>query len=200
MWAKVVEHRQRFEATGEFAKKRRDQQVKWMWTMLEDLLFSRLRSDAQVRALLPDLERRVAEGSLSPTLAVEKIAAAARAMSAFPTRKSLLVAGFGAFPGQQVNPAETVVRRLEKAKAVFALAGIDLHTAVLPVERHALSPALSKLFAWTSPDAVLLLGVAGRRRRLTIETLARNRASILKPDAAKQRAYCRFLVHGGPAF
>ena len=76
MWAKVVEHRQRFEATGEFAKKRRDQQVKWMWTMLEDLLFSRLRSDAQVRALLPDLERRVAEGSLSPTLAVEKIAAA----------------------------------------------------------------------------------------------------------------------------
>jgi LAO/AO transport system kinase len=76
MWSKVVEHRQRFEATGEFAKKRRDQQVKWMWTMLEDLLFSRLRSDAQVRALLPDLERRVAEGSLSPTFAVEKIAAA----------------------------------------------------------------------------------------------------------------------------
>ena len=76
MWAKVVEHRQRFEATGEFAKKRRDQQVKWMWTMLEELLFSRLRSDAQVRALLPDLERRVAEGSLSPTLAVEKIASA----------------------------------------------------------------------------------------------------------------------------
>jgi LAO/AO transport system kinase len=47
-----------------------------MWTMLEDLLFSRLRSNAQVRALLPDLERRVAEGSLSPTLAVEKIATA----------------------------------------------------------------------------------------------------------------------------
>jgi LAO/AO transport system kinase len=47
-----------------------------MWTMLEDLLFSRLRSDAHVRALLPDLERRVADGSLSPTLAVGKIAAA----------------------------------------------------------------------------------------------------------------------------
>lgn len=121
-------------------------------------------------------------------------------MSGFPTRKSLLVAGFGAFPGQRVNPAEIVVRRLEKAKSIFALAGIDLHTAVLPVDRHALSPALSKLFAWTSPDAVLLLGVAGRRRRLTVETLARNRASILKPDAAKQRAYCRFLVHGGPEF
>jgi LAO/AO transport system kinase len=76
MWEQVVEHRRRFEGTGEFAQKRRDQQVKWMWTMLEELLFSRLRSDAQARALLPDLERRVAEGALSPTIAVEKIAAA----------------------------------------------------------------------------------------------------------------------------
>jgi len=76
MWEQVVEHRRRFEGTGEFAQKRRDQQVKWMWTMLEELLFSRLRSDAQVRALLPELERRVAEGALSPTIAVEKIAAA----------------------------------------------------------------------------------------------------------------------------
>ncbi len=76
MWAKVVEHRQKFEATGELAQKRRDQQVKWMWTMLEELMFARLRSEAKVRALLPELERQVAEGALAPTLAVERIAAA----------------------------------------------------------------------------------------------------------------------------
>jgi LAO/AO transport system kinase len=76
MWAKVVEHRQKFEATGELAQKRRDQQVKWMWTMLEELMFARLRSDARARALLPELERQVAEGALAPTLAVERIAAA----------------------------------------------------------------------------------------------------------------------------
>lgn len=75
MWAKVVEHRKKFEATGELAQKRRDQQVKWMWTMLEELMFARLRSDAKVRALLPEIERQVAEGALAPTLAVEKIAA-----------------------------------------------------------------------------------------------------------------------------
>lgn len=113
-------------------------------------------------------------------------------------RKRLLVAGFGRFPGQRLNPAEFCARRLEKAKGVFAVAGIDLHVAILPVERFALSPLLAKLFAEKSPDAVVLLGVAARRRRLTIETLARNRASILKPDAAKQRPYCRFIVHGGP--
>jgi LAO/AO transport system kinase len=75
MWAKVVEHRRAFEASGEFAQKRRAQQVKWMWTMLEERLHGRLRKDPQVKARLPELERQVAEGALSPTLAVEDIAA-----------------------------------------------------------------------------------------------------------------------------
>jgi pyroglutamyl-peptidase len=112
--------------------------------------------------------------------------------------RSLLVAGFGAFPGHRRNPAEWVVRWLEGRRQDFALAGIELHTAVLPVAFVDLSPTLSRLFAHTSPDAVLLLGVAGRRRRLTIETLARNRVSILRPDADRQNAYCRFIVHGAP--
>jgi LAO/AO transport system kinase len=76
MWAQVVEHRRRFDASGEGAKKRREQQVKWMWTMLQDLLVARLRSNADVRAVLPELERQVAEGATSPTLAVDRIAAA----------------------------------------------------------------------------------------------------------------------------
>jgi pyroglutamyl-peptidase len=113
-------------------------------------------------------------------------------------RRSLLIAGFGSFPGQKVNPAEIVTRLLARRSSAFAVAGIDLHTAILPVEYFALSPTLSRLFAEKSPDAVILLGVAARRRRLTVETRARNRASILKPDAAKQRAYCREIVHGGP--
>ncbi|WP_294536366.1 methylmalonyl Co-A mutase-associated GTPase MeaB [uncultured Rhodoblastus sp.] len=76
MWEQVNEHRRRFEASGEGAKKRREQQVKWMWTLLEDYFFFRLRSNPAAKALLPELERRVAEGVLSPTVAVEKIAAA----------------------------------------------------------------------------------------------------------------------------
>jgi LAO/AO transport system kinase len=76
MWGKVVEHRRAFEASGEFAQKRRAQQVKWMWTMLEDRIYGRLRRDPQVKAMLPGLERRVAEGELSPTLAVDDIAGA----------------------------------------------------------------------------------------------------------------------------
>jgi LAO/AO transport system kinase len=75
MWAQVLEHRRRLQASGEFAQKRREQQVKWMWTMLEARLHARLRGDARVKARLPELQKRVAEGALSPTLAVEEIAA-----------------------------------------------------------------------------------------------------------------------------
>lgn len=76
MWAQVLEHRRRFAASGEGADKRRNQQVKWMWTMLEDFFRARLRSNPAAKALLPELERQVAEGALSPTVAVDKIAAA----------------------------------------------------------------------------------------------------------------------------
>ena len=46
-----------------------------MWSMLEERLFSRLKSDANVRARLPAIEAAVAEGRLAATLAVEQIAA-----------------------------------------------------------------------------------------------------------------------------
>lgn len=115
-------------------------------------------------------------------------------------RKSLLVVGFGFFPGHAVNPAQLVAERLDSRSRAFALAGIDLHVAILPVEFSVLSPRLSRLFAQTSPDAVLLLGVAGRRKALSVETLARNRVSTLRPDAAKQQAWSRKIAHGAPEF
>ena len=62
-------------ASGELAARRREQQVKWMWTMLEERLTARLRSDASVRAKVKQAEAQVATGQLAPTLAVEQIAA-----------------------------------------------------------------------------------------------------------------------------
>ena len=44
--------------------------------MLEDRLMQSLRRHPQVRALLPELERAVAEGRLTPTVAVDRILAA----------------------------------------------------------------------------------------------------------------------------
>ena len=74
LWGQVLDHKQKMTASGELASRRRDQQVKWMWTMLEERLTARLRSDPAVRTKLRQAEAAVAAGKLAPTLAVEEIA------------------------------------------------------------------------------------------------------------------------------
>jgi LAO/AO transport system kinase len=75
LWSRIEDHRRRTTKAGEFAARRRAQQVKWMWAMLEERLLSRLRTEPAVRRRLPVLERAVADGELAPTLAVDEIAA-----------------------------------------------------------------------------------------------------------------------------
>jgi LAO/AO transport system kinase len=47
-----------------------------MWSMVEERLLGRLKSDPALRARLPQIEAAVAEGRLSAALAVEEIATA----------------------------------------------------------------------------------------------------------------------------
>jgi len=76
LWKQIELHRERMTKSGELAARRREQQVKWLWSMLEDRVHSRLKSDPRLRAKLPQIEAAVAAGTLSATLAVEDIAAA----------------------------------------------------------------------------------------------------------------------------
>ncbi|HEY3642150.1 MAG TPA: methylmalonyl Co-A mutase-associated GTPase MeaB [Xanthobacteraceae bacterium] len=76
LWAKVLEHHATMSELGELAARRRRQQVKWMWAMLEERILARLRSDSSLRAKLPRLEAAVADGRMSASLAVEELAAA----------------------------------------------------------------------------------------------------------------------------
>jgi LAO/AO transport system kinase len=75
LWAHVLDHRARLTASDELASRRGEQQVKWMWTMLEERLFEPLRSDRALKTALPRIEADVAAGKLAPASAVEKIAA-----------------------------------------------------------------------------------------------------------------------------
>jgi len=75
LWAQVLAHKEKMTASGELAQRRREQQVKWMWTMLDERLTARLRSDPAVRSKVKAAEAQVASGKLAPTLAVEEIAA-----------------------------------------------------------------------------------------------------------------------------
>jgi LAO/AO transport system kinase len=74
LWGQVMAHKEKMTASGELAERRREQQVKWMWTMLEERLTARLHNDPAVRARVRQAETAVAAGKLAPTLAVEEIA------------------------------------------------------------------------------------------------------------------------------
>ena len=69
-----LEHRERTSAAGALAARRREQQVKWMWSMLEERVMARLKSDPALRARLPKLEAAVAAGRTSPAVAVDELA------------------------------------------------------------------------------------------------------------------------------
>ena len=74
IWQKILDHRTAMNASGEFEARRREQQVKWMWSMFEQLTMARLRADASVRAKVKRIEAEVAAGRISPALAAEQIA------------------------------------------------------------------------------------------------------------------------------
>ncbi len=73
LWQKVLDHRSAMNASGDFAARRREQQVKWMWSMLEQRMLARLRADASTRARVKRIENEVADGRLTPAVAAGQI-------------------------------------------------------------------------------------------------------------------------------
>src|SRR6478752_2521895 len=74
LWQKILDHRTAMNASGEFAARRRQQQVKWMWSMLEQRMMARLRADPAIRARVKKIEADVADGRVTPALAAAQIA------------------------------------------------------------------------------------------------------------------------------
>jgi LAO/AO transport system kinase len=74
LWQKILDHRRAMNASGEFAARRRQQQIKWMWSMLEQRMMARLRSEPAIRAKVKKIEAEVADGRITPALAAEQIA------------------------------------------------------------------------------------------------------------------------------
>ncbi|MCB8820126.1 methylmalonyl Co-A mutase-associated GTPase MeaB [Microvirga rosea] len=73
LWTKVIEHRKRLEATGELSAKRRAQDAKWMWALVHERLYDRLHHDPALRRRVPEIEKHIASGQLSPTAGADEI-------------------------------------------------------------------------------------------------------------------------------
>ncbi|WP_163996482.1 methylmalonyl Co-A mutase-associated GTPase MeaB [Pyxidicoccus caerfyrddinensis] len=73
LWDSVVERIARRAASGELSRRRQEQQVGWMWAMVQDGLRSALRAHPEVSALVPSLETDVREGRATPTSAALRV-------------------------------------------------------------------------------------------------------------------------------
>jgi LAO/AO transport system kinase len=73
LWAKILEHRERMTATGEFQDRRGAQAVDWMHDLLQQRLLAALEADTGVAARMAELENEVRAGVCTPALAVSEL-------------------------------------------------------------------------------------------------------------------------------
>jgi pyroglutamyl-peptidase len=110
---------------------------------------------------------------------------------------TVLLTGFGPFPGAPFNPTERLAQRLA-ARRRPAFAGIKRVAHVFETSYAAVERELPALIKRVRPDVVLLFGVATRTKYLRIETRARNARSPLFPDAAGDRPSGAVIDPGEP--
>ncbi|SHL60533.1 methylmalonyl Co-A mutase-associated GTPase MeaB [Roseibium suaedae] len=74
LWEQIEQHRAKMTATGEFQKRRADQQVAWMWDLLQQRMMEALKNDTRTADRLKELELSVRGGETAVSMAVEEIA------------------------------------------------------------------------------------------------------------------------------
>jgi pyroglutamyl-peptidase len=114
------------------------------------------------------------------------------------TLLTILVTGFGRFPGSAFNPSAVVTQRLARLRRP-ALLSVRRVGHVFATRYDAVDRELPALLARERPDIVLMFGVAPRARHLRIEEIARNRVSVLLPDAGGHRPENRAIAPQMPA-
>ncbi len=110
---------------------------------------------------------------------------------------TVLITGFGPFPGAPFNPTETLVRRLARIRRP-ALAGISLAAHVFTTSYAAVDRELPALLKQYRPDVLLMFGLAASRKTLCIETRARNTLALI-PDVAGATLRSGPIAAGEPA-
>jgi pyroglutamyl-peptidase len=111
---------------------------------------------------------------------------------------TVLITGFGPFPGAPANPTTTLPRRLA-ARRRPALADFKRVAHVFRTSYAAVDKDLPALLKRVRPDVVLLFGVATRTSYLRIETRACNARSVLFCDVDGHRPATNAIALKAPA-
>ena len=109
---------------------------------------------------------------------------------------TILVTGFGPFPGAPSNPTRPLVERLARLRRL-GLAEVKIVPHVFPTSYAAVDRDLPKLIAKHKPDALLMFGLAPRAKTIRIETRARNAVALLPDIGGAARA--AKIAPGGPS-
>lgn len=91
-------------------------------------------------------------------------------MKGFDKLKTLLLTGFEPFLNFPINPTEEIVKELEGQY----IGGYKIIGKILPVDFQSAGELLIKLFNEINPSAVVSLGLAGGRFKITPERIAIN--------------------------
>lgn len=105
----------------------------------------------------------------------------------------LLITGFVPFGGGTDNPSRDCLRMLPSA-----IEDVEIHTMELPVAFREAPAVLLEALERLSPDAVVCLGVAVGRGKITPEKVAINLAHARIPDNEGAQPREQPLAAGGP--
>lgn len=76
VWQALVDRRMMLEESGELAARRRHQQVRWLWRLVDERLRGRLADHPALRPLVAAVEAAVAAGRLPPASGAHRLLAA----------------------------------------------------------------------------------------------------------------------------
>jgi pyroglutamyl-peptidase len=108
---------------------------------------------------------------------------------------TILLTGFGPFPGAPRNPTQALVHELARLKLA---PGVRCLAHVFATSYQTVDRELPALIAREKPDALIMFGLAARARAIRIETRARNALNCRLPDAAGHVPASGMIAPGAP--
>ncbi len=110
---------------------------------------------------------------------------------------TILITGFGPFPGAPYNPTGPLVSELARRRHP-AFANVRRVAHVFPVSYEAVDHELPALLKRERPDALIMFGLAVRARQMRIEVRARNAVARMLPDMSGRTPLAATILPGGP--
>jgi pyroglutamyl-peptidase len=111
---------------------------------------------------------------------------------------TILITGFGPFPGAPFNPTGALVMELAR-RCTRGSRNVRRVAHVFQTSYAAVDRELPALLARERPDALIMFGLASRRRHISIETRARNAITRVVADASGHLPAAGMIAPGGCA-